>query len=74
MYADVVKLREVKKGECFTLKNPSTVPDEEMPSKYVYVRGDYIRPLNKYEVYRYDDINRFSYFNGDRAVYINFTF
>lgn len=37
MYADVVKLREVKKGECFTLKNPSTVPDEEMPSKYVYV-------------------------------------
>lgn len=64
-----VMLKDVKKGDWFTLK-----PIEEPKDGQVYVRGDYDRSDRKYECYKWTDICCFRYFPGTRYVYVDFTF
>ena len=62
-------VKELKKGEYFT-KKPTYNPKESQ----VFIRGDYIRELKKYECYRFDDINNCCYLKGRTEVYTEFTF
>lgn len=59
-----VQLRTVKKGDFFRLPG----------GKAVYVRGDYDRSEKRYECYRFDDINAFRMFKGEKLVETGFTF
>lgn len=68
-------LKQVKKGEFFTLTNNVKYnEDGEVLSKYVYVRDDYDRESKKYEVYRFNDVNDYRFMKGTRIVYIDFVF
>ena len=64
-----MKLRELKKGDYFTKK----VIDEPT-EKQVWIRGDYIRSIKKYECSRFDDINTVCLLKGDREIFTDFTF
>ena len=62
-------IKELKRGEWFTKK------DIAYPtSKQVWIRGDYIRELKKYECISYDDMNRFTYIAGNKPAYVDFIF
>lgn len=74
MFARSVKIKDLKKGDFFVLKNPVNIDADEMPEERVYVRGDYDRTDKKYGCYRFSDVNRESYFKGERVVYTDFTF
>ena len=62
-------IKELKKGEFFTLKNI-----EEPKESQVYIRGEYDRTEKKYECIRFSDCNSCRYLKGDKEVYTNFTF
>ena len=62
-------LKDLKKGEYFTLK-----PYDEPKESQVYVRGDYDRSMRRYEVISFCDINSFRYLSGLKTVYVGFTF
>lgn len=62
-------ISQIKKDTFFTLK-----PVEEPKESQVYVRGDYNRSTKKYEAYKFEDINDFREFKGDKKVYIDFYF
>lgn len=64
-----MKLKNLKKGEYFTLK-----PIEEPKENQVYIRGEYDRTEKKYECGKFSDISYTRYINGDREVYTDFTF
>lgn len=64
-----MKLKELKKGEYFTIK-----PLENPKGSQVYIRGEYDRSEKKYDCGRFDDISYSRYFKGDREVYTEFTF
>ena len=64
-----MKLKELKKGEWFTLK-----PIENPTEHQVYVKGDYDRANKKYSVTHWDDINSERFLKGDITVYTGFTF
>lgn len=64
-----VMLKDLKKGEWFTLK-----PIEEPKDCQVFVKGDYIRSDRRYECMRWSDIGSFRYFPGTKEVYVGFTF
>ena len=64
-----MKLKEIKKGQYFTLK-----PIEEVKESQVYCKGEYDRSQKKYECGRFDDISRCRYLKADTEVYTNFTF
>lgn len=62
-------IKELKRGELFTKK------DIQYPtSKQVWMRGDYIRELKKYELISYDDMNRFTYLAGNKPAFTDFIF
>ena len=61
----VTTVKALKPGTYFKL-SPS--------SKAVYIRGSYDRAQKKYECQKFDDISACSYFKGDRAAYVDFTF
>lgn len=64
------KLKELKKGEYFTLK-----PVEEPSEAQVYVKDDYDRSERKYLAMKFTDIwGSGRYFKGDKVVYVDFTF
>lgn len=74
-----VLLKNVKKGEVFTLTNKvkfvDDIPYSEVQSKYIYVKGDYNRSIKKYEIYKIDDIFcDYKFVKGDRIVYVDFMF
>lgn len=70
-----VLLKQVSKGEFFTLTNNVTHnEDGEVLSKYVYVRSDYERESKKYEVYKFDDVCNYRFMKGTRIVYVDFRF
>jgi hypothetical protein len=70
-----VLLKDVRKGEYFTLTNNVKYnEDGEVLSKYVYVRSDYDRESKKYEVYKFDDINDYRFVKGTRIVWVDFIF
>lgn len=70
-----ILLKKVRKGEYFTLtQKVQRNEDDEVLSKYVYVRSDYDRDSKKYEVYKFDDINDYCYMKGTRIVWVDFIF
>ena len=60
-----VRIKDLKKGELFKLDKHSSV---------VFVRGDYDRSSKSYECYKFDDVNSFRSFKGDRFIFIDFEF
>lgn len=64
-----MKLKDLKKGEYFTLK-----PIEEPKENQVYIRGEYDRTEKKFECGKFSDISYTRYIDGNREVYTDFTF
>ena len=64
-----MKLKDLKKGEYFTLK-PIECPKESQ----VYIRGDYDRSDRKYECGKFSDICYSRMIDGNKEVYTDFTF
>lgn len=62
-------LKELKKGDWFTLK-----PIEYPKGSQVYVRGDYIRSDKKYSCCKWSDINSERLLKGTTKVYTDFIF
>jgi hypothetical protein len=58
-------IRELKKGDYFTLKLYKTEPNENQ----IWVRDYYDRTEKKYYAYNYADVNRERCFKGDKIVY-----
>lgn len=70
-----VLLKQVKKGEFFTLTDKVKFDEDgEVLSRYVYIRSDYDREIKKYEVYKNDDMNDYRFMKGTRIVWIDFCF
>lgn len=65
-----ILLKNVKLGDCFTLRPVECVLNDSL----VYVRGEYVRELKKYEVSKFVDITDSRFMRGDRIVYIDFIF
>lgn len=64
-----MKIRELKKGDFFTIK----AIDEPRESQ-VYVRGEYDRSEKKYSCYKFSDVCSERLFKGDKEVFVDFTF
>ena len=64
-----VKLKDLKRGEYFTL-----LPISHPTEKTVLIKGDYNRSTKKYDCGRFYDISVSHQLNGDRAVYTDFIF
>ena len=62
-------MKELKKGELFTLK-PIANPRESQ----VFIRSDYDRSERKYWATKWTDIGDGKYIAGDREVYTDFEF
>lgn len=62
-------VKELKKGEFFTLK-----PIENPTESKVFIRGEYDRTSKKYECQKFSDMNAFRYLKADTIVYTDFTF
>ena len=62
-------MKELKKGELFTLK-PIANPRENQ----VFIRSDYDRSERKYWATKWTDIGDGKYIAGDREVYTDFEF
>lgn len=61
-----MKIRDLKKGEYFKLKNSDTAP--------VWVKGEYIRSEKKYSTYKFDDTNHERLLSPDKEVITDFEF
>lgn len=64
-----MKLKDLKKGDWFTLKNFSEPKDNQ-----VWIKNEYNRSSKKYLCIRYSDISDSKEVSGDKEVYTNFTF
>ena len=64
-----VKIKDLKKGEWFTLK-----PIDEPKESQVYIRGDYDRTEKKFCCDKFSDISVWRLFKGDKVVYTDFYF
>ena len=64
-----MKLKELKKGDWFTLKNIS-----EPKENQVWVKDEYNHSSKKYLCIRWSDISDSKEISGDKEVYTNFTF
>lgn len=64
-----MKLRELKKGEWFTLK-----PIAEPKANQVYIREDYDRAEKKYVCGKFSDISASRLLKPDTIVYTEFVF
>lgn len=58
-------IRELKKGDYFTLKPHKDEPNENQ----IWVRDYYDRTEKKYYAYNYADVNRERSFKGDKIVF-----
>lgn len=65
----MAQLKELKQGEYFTKK-----AIEYPTGKQVWIRGEYCRENRKYLIYNWDDTNRFSWMDGNKEVFTEFTF
>lgn len=63
------KIRDLKRGDWFTLK-----PIEEPKETQVYVRDFYCADVKKYCCFKFSDVGDSRCFNGDKLVYVGFTF
>lgn len=64
-----MKIKELKKGEFFTLTQIY-----EPKENQVYVRGEYDRAERKYECYKWNDVNNTRFYKGEKEVFIDFIF
>lgn len=64
-----MKLKDLKKGDWFTLKNFSEPKDNQ-----VWIKNEYNRSSKKYLCIRCSDISDSKEVSGDKEVYTNFTF
>jgi len=64
-----IKMKDLKKGEFFTLK-----PVEQPKESQVFIKSDYDRSERKYWATKWTDIGDGKYVSGDRVVYIDFEF
>ena len=64
-----IKLKNVKRGEYFTLK-----PVDHPKENQVYIRGEYDRYEGKYECIKFSDMCSTRFLKGDREVYTDFIF
>jgi len=62
-------IKQLKKGEFFTLK-----PCEEPKDSQVYIKGEYARDEKKYSCVKFNDVNSERLFDGKKIVYVGFTF
>jgi hypothetical protein len=62
-------IKDLKKGEYFTLKEI-----EEPNESQVYVKGEYDRLSKTYSCNKFSDMNSERFFKGDKVVYTGFTF
>lgn len=62
-------IRDIKRGEFFTLSNIANPKESQ-----VWVRDEYDRSERKYVAHRWDDVNYCRSFRGDFAVYTEFIF
>lgn len=62
-------IRELKKGDLFTLK-----PIDEPKASQVWVRGEYDRSTKRYSVTSWDDVNRERFLKGSHEAFTEFTF
>lgn len=62
-------LKELAKGEWFTLK-----PIAEPKESQVFVKGEYDRSDRTYECTKWSDISEAKYLKGDTKVYTDFIF
>lgn len=65
-----VTIKELKKGDFFTLRDYGEYPDENR----VYVRGEYERSEKKYSCTKYSDWCAETFKKGTTKVYTGFTF
>lgn len=64
-----MKIRELKQGDYFTLKQI-----DEPKESQVWVRGEYDRSTKKYSAINFSDMNRERLFKGDKEVFVDFIF
>lgn len=64
-----MKLKDLKPGDYFT-KKPIAEPKEHQ----VWIRQAYDRSTKKYEIVRWDDICDTQLMDGNREVFVDFTF
>ena len=64
-----MKLKDLKKGDWFTLKNISEPKDNQ-----VWIKDEYNRSSKKYLCIRWSDISDSKEISGDKEVYTNFIF
>lgn len=64
-----MKIKDIKKGDYFTLKDIPEPKDSQ-----VYIRGEYCRENKKYSCYKFNDVNDERFFSGDKEVFTNMTF
>ena len=62
-------VKELKKGEYFTLK-----PIKEPKETQVYIRGEYDREYKKYRCDKFSDISVDRLLKGNTVVYTDFFF
>ena len=62
-------LKQLKKGEWFTLKSIENPNDTQ-----VWIKGGYDRASKTYSCINFSDINRERFFKAGKAVFIGFTF
>lgn len=64
-----VRLRDLKVGDFFTFSNLRDVPESS-----VWIRGNYVRSLNKYSCTNFNDTCKERFVRGDKLVRIDFFF
>lgn len=64
-----MKIRELKQGDYFTLKQI-----DEPKESQVWIRGEYDRSTRTYSATNFSDMNRERYFKGDKEVFTEFIF
>lgn len=65
----IMKLKDVKKGDFFTLKAVENPTENQ-----VYIKGDYDRATKKYSCIKFSDMNYERLLAGTKEVFTDFTF
>ena len=61
-----IAIKDLKRGEFFRFADSDAAP--------VWVRGEYSREAKKYSTHKFDDVNHEQLLQGDRLVFVGFTF
>lgn len=64
-----MKLKDLKPGDMFTKKN---IPEPK--EHQVWIKQAYDRSAKKYEIMRWDDICDTQLMDGNKEVFVDFTF